>query len=181
VKSYYITDRHALGGVAPLLECIRRNVAAGVSLIQIREKDLPVRDLCSLVRSAVATGATILVNGRADIALACGAAGVHLPSATLPASRLRRALPPGFLIGISCHHAADLDPAADFAVFGPVYETPSKRAYGPPQGLARLRGFCRLSPIPVFALGGISKENSAACLAAGAAGVAGITLFQRSG
>lgn len=178
MRRYYITDRTALGGAGALLECIRRNVDRGVEMIQIREKDLPVRDLAGLVRAAVATGGTILVNGRADVALACGAAGVHLPSNSLPAKTLKPVVPRGFLIGISCHDWSDLDDAADFAVFGPVFDTPSKRKYGTPQGLGKLADFCRRSPIPVFALGGVTEANAAACVAAGAAGIAGITLFQ---
>ena len=120
----------------------------------------------------------MLVNSRVDVALTCGAAGVHLPSDSVPASVWRPRLPPGFLIGISCHALNDLDPAADFAVFGPVFDTPSKRQYGPPQGLQRLREFCTASSIPVLALGGVTLANANSCVEAGAAGIAGITLFQ---
>lgn len=178
MRRYYITDRAPLGGAEALLESIRRNVDRGVEMIQIREKDLPARDLTDLVRRAVATGGTILVNGRADVALACGASGVHLPSNSLPAMALRPVVPRGFLIGISCHDWSDMDDAADFAVFGPVFDTPSKKQYGPPQGMEKLSEFCRRSPIPVYALGGVTDGNAAACVAAGAAGIAGITLFQ---
>lgn len=178
MRRYYITDRRAAGGTALLLDAIHRNWRQGVEMIQVREKDLGVAELIELVRGAVSTGAKVLVNSRADVALACGAAGVHLPSDTLPARDLRPVVPAGFLIGISCHNVQDLDEAADFAVFGPVFETSSKKRYGPPQGLERLREFCRISPIPVFALGGVTQENAAACLAAGAAGIAGISLFQ---
>lgn len=178
MRTYYITDRQALGGIEALIEAIRRNVAGGVEMVQIREKDLAVRELAELVRRSVATGARILVNSRADVALACGAAGVHLPADSIPARRLRGVTPPGFLIGISCHSVEDLDDAADFAVFGPVFDTASKRQYGPPQGLDRLREFCARSPLPVFALGGVSGENAQECLDAGAAGIAGISMFQ---
>ena len=180
MRRYYITDRHSLSDPALLPGIIQRSVAGGVEMVQIREKDLPVRQLSDLVRLAVATGGRILVNGRADVALACQAAGVHLPSGSVPARVLRRVVPLDFLIGISCHCLEDLDDCADFAVFGPVFDTPSKRKYGVPQGLDKLREFCIQSPIPVFALGGVTEANSHQCLEAGAAGIAGISLFQRS-
>ncbi len=185
---YYITDRKNAGGERELLDLIRKNLAAGVERIQIREKDLPVRDLIRLVEAVLALpnphGSRILVNHRTDIALACGAHGVHLTSDDVPVARVRAVAPPGLLIGISCHSIAEARCAraagADFAVFGPVFHTPSKANYGEPLGLGRLAEACRVARIPVFALGGIDWENAPACVAAGAAGVAGIRLFQRA-
>ncbi len=183
---YYITDRKALPGEDPL-PIIEQAVADGIDLIQIRERDLPVRSLLALVEEAVkAAGAgptRILVNDRLDVAVAASAAGVHLPAHGFPVDEVRRNYP-DLLIGASTHNLDELrraaDGGADFAVFGPVFETPSKKAYGPPVGLEKLAEAARTVNIPVLALGGVTLENAADCLRAGAAGLAAISLFQNS-
>ena len=133
-----------------------------------------------------ATRARILVNDRLDIALAAHSGGVHLGEQSLPpqeALRLRKALDrKDFLIGVSCHSLEAAKQAerggADYLFFGPVFATPSKAAYGAPQGLDRLREVCRAVTLPVLAIGGITPEKVAPCLSAGACGIAAIRLFQ---
>jgi thiamine monophosphate synthase len=252
---YYITDRRAAGGVEPLLGFVGRALEDGVDWIQVREKDLSARELSTLVRRVLELpnprGSRILVNSRADVALACGAHGVHLPSdsvapsvlraltAGVPDSRLCResqsdgkplpdargsqdtrqsasrdhegavglaprayprfateqgagaqsvpraawtSLEREFLIGVSTHSPEEAREAqeqgADFIVFSPVFFTPSKASYGNPQGIERLREAARAVTIPVLALGGITQQNADECMRAGAAGIAGISMFQ---
>jgi thiamine-phosphate pyrophosphorylase len=162
-------------------------VGWGVDFIQLREKDLADRDLLRLTEDAVrlarGTGCRILVNGRLDIAIAGGAHGVHLPSAGLRASDLVSSLPPCFILGVSTHSLREARRAAaagaDYVVSGPVFSTPSKLQYGKPMGCSRFRKICSTVPLPVFGLGGIRCENMQQVLDAGAAGVAGIALFQQ--
>ncbi len=187
----YATDRKALGSGAPLqhlLAKIQAAAAAGVDWIQIREKDLPGRELLRLAREAVETiTARIIVNDRLDVALAAGAAGVHLGRESVPAAEVVRwcragKAPAGFLVGVSCHSLKDAKEAelagADYVIFGPVFETPSKAAFGAPQGVAALAEVCAAIRLPVIAIGGINEKNAQECLRTGAAGIAAIRLFQ---
>jgi len=191
---YYITDRHAFPGNAQeqrlcLLKKMKECAAAGVDTIQLREKDLETRALEDLARAAVAalegTATRLLINARADVALACGAHGVHLPANDLAASEVRavwsRTRPEKAVIAVSAHSPAEIAHAeahgADFAVFAPVFE---KAGTVNASGLETLRRICRrpAAAMPVFALGGVTLENARLCLEAGAAGIAGIRLFQ---
>jgi len=186
MKRYYITDRNHAGGIDRLLEIIRRRLAEGIDLLQVREKDLSGRQLTALVERILSLpnseGTQILVNGRTDIALATGCGGVHLPGNSIAPSVLRSIVPKGFLIGVSCHTAAEVacadDEGADFAVYGPVFPPISKASYGCAKGLEDLAVVCRTASLPVYALGGITIENAPLCIGAGAAGIAGISIFQ---
>ncbi|MBZ5610015.1 MAG: thiamine phosphate synthase [Acidobacteriia bacterium] len=171
MKRYCITD-------SP--EVAARAAQDAVDMIQIRAKDLDGRALAELVRAAMALGANpLLVNTRTDIALACGAQGVHLPSSSIAPSTIRRITPRDFLIGVSCHSVAELRAAeiegADFAVFGPIFLSPTKLVT--PLGLDALRQAAASVRLPVYALGGVTSANAPLCLEAGAAGIAGISFF----
>ena len=171
---------------ARVLALVRAAAAARISFVQLREKSLHARTLYELAARAARltrpTGTRLLVNDRADIARAAGADGVHLTTRSLHASVVRRAFGRGFLVGVSTHTLAEAQDArasgADFAVFGPVFDTPSKRASGAPVGLAALGEAARtLASFPLLALGGVTLENSVEVFRAGAPGIAAIRLF----
>ncbi len=182
----YVTDRRSVA-VRDLLRVIEQAIAAGVELIQIREKDLGTRPLLALVEAAVerARGTTtrILVNDRLDVALAARADGVHLPGHGFPVAEVRRSYPK-LLIGASCHDLDELRAAenggADFVVFGPVFAPLSKTSQRSPVGVEKLTEAVRAVKIPVLAVGGITVENAGQSLRAGAAGLAAISLFLKS-
>jgi thiamine-phosphate pyrophosphorylase len=201
----YVTDRRSLplstssDAHQLLFDSVERAAAAGADWIQLREKDFSGKEWEELVvesRRRIALGGSscrIFVNDRLDVALACGAGGVHLSENGIPVSaacRLRdeffsaRGEKPDFLIGVSCHSlGASLGAAragADYIYFSPIFNTPSKANYGPAQGIDRLAAICRAVAIPVIAIGGMSAENAVSCLQAGAAGVAAIRMFQES-
>jgi len=171
--------------------------AAGVDWIQIREKDLSGKDCAELTSVALHCAAKhstgkeartrILVSDRLDVALSQSASGVHLGENSLPVEEARkladsRIRDKDFLIGVSCHSVEAATAAANggahYIFFGPVFATPSKAAYGAPQGLARLAEVCRAVSLPVVAIGGVTLDNAASCLSAGASGIAAIRLFQ---
>jgi thiamine-phosphate pyrophosphorylase len=199
----YVTDRMSLslatpsGNLSALAEKIAELARAGVDWVQIREKDLPARQLTALTQEVLrcmpvaandrASATRILANDRVDIALTEGAAGVHLGESSLPVDEVRRFVQArvsvkDFLVGVSCHSLESANAAAaggaDYVFFGPVFATPSKAGFGAPHGVGRLTKICRSVPIPVLAIGGITLENAASCFMAGAAGIAAIRLFQ---
>ena len=195
---YYITDRKQLStneheARRLLLDRIRMAAAAGVDAIQIRERDLWARQLTELGNRAVEIvretnpSTKVLMNSRSDVAIACGADGVHLRSDDMSTADARSIfMHAGILhpmIGVSCHSRVEVELAegngADFAVFGPIFEKDSEIKA---EGLASLQAACSRHaakpPMPVLALGGVSLQNTHECLQAGAAGIAGIRLFQ---
>jgi thiamine-phosphate pyrophosphorylase len=193
---YYITDRRQFPGNGKeqerrLLKKIAECAAAGLEYIQLREKDLSTRALQDLAQKAIAavrgSATKLLINSRTDVVLACGAHGVHLRDNDLAASEVRgvlvRAGVAAPVIGVSAHSLADVVSAeshgADFAVFAPAFE---KAGEANATGLEQLREICRRThaEMPVFALGGVTANNAPLCLEAGAAGIAGIRLFQEN-
>ena len=169
-----------------VLQLVAAAVAAKVDLLQIREKNLSDRtlyDLSARARNITRGSVTrLLINDRADIALAAEADGVHLTAQSIPVQVIRKTFGPHFLIGVSTHSDSEVfrahEGGADFAVFGPVFETESKRGYGEPQGLDRLRDIAGNYPdFPILALGGITLENALDCVRFGAKGIAAIRLL----
>jgi thiamine-phosphate pyrophosphorylase len=157
-------------------------IEAGVELVQIRERELPSRDLAALTRQVLRIpnphGTKILVNDRADVAIACKAHGVHLRDGSVPPEKFAR---PGFLVTISCHGVEDAQKAAgaSFILLAPIFRPLSKMDRRPVLGTGAIAEFTRRSSIPVLALGGIDRDNARVCIDAGAAGIAGITYFAR--
>ena len=168
-----------------LLARIAEAARAGVHLIQIRQPHREARDLIALTRDAKAavhgTRARVLVNDRVDVAVAADADGVHLRGDSMPASCVRRVVPPRFLIGRSVHGAeeakqADAERAVDYLIFGTVFPTSSKPG-ARVSGTGGLRAVCGATHLPVLAVGGITADRVAGVAEAGAAGVAAISLF----
>lgn len=179
---YLVTDRHQTAG-RPLLTVVEQALSAGVRAVQLRERDLGTRPLLALARDmrelTARFGAALLINDRVDLALAVGADGVHLRATSLPVQVVRRLIGPERLIGLSTHSVSDVERAetdgADFVLLGPVYETPSKRAYGPPIGPAPIEAVTARCRIPVLGIGGVSAERMAELRLVGASGAAVIS------
>jgi thiamine-phosphate pyrophosphorylase len=176
---YLITDRKQVRH-SSLPEVIEAALRGGIRAVQLREKDLTS---CELYEAALETrritsrhGAKLFINDRIDIALATDADGVHLGGESMPVSAARKILGGERMIGVSCHDRASAlaaqEGGADFITFGPVYYTPSKARYGDPVGLEALEETAGLLHIPVFALGGIKRDNVGEVIARGARGIA---------
>jgi thiamine-phosphate pyrophosphorylase len=190
-----VTDRRRLAaalGIPPddwrpaLLQQIAGAIAGGIDVIQLRERGLDDAALAALtrdcLRAAAGTPSRLVVNDRVDVALACGAHGVHLREDGIPPASARRLAGPAFLIGRSVHtpEAARASAGADYLIAGSVFETASKTGH-PGLGLEGFRAIAGSAPCPVWGIGGISRENGATLIPAGAAGVAAIGSFIPSG
>jgi thiamine-phosphate pyrophosphorylase len=198
---YYITDRSQFPGnensrQVRLLETIAQAIRCGVDFIQLREKDLPPHQLETLARDIVQLRTenqklrtAFLINSRTDVAIACGAQGVHLRSNDISPSEVKKiwtqsGTSADVTIGVSCHSRAEVARAAEgganFAVFGPVFgKVSGEKTHARPAGLEALHEACQ-EKIPVIALGGVNLGNAEACIQAGAAGIAAIRLFQEN-
>jgi thiamine-phosphate pyrophosphorylase len=180
-----VTDRRRLSGAEAQVRRVAAAAAAGVHLVQVRERDLDGRALLELVAACVAavrhSRTRVVVNDRLDVALAAGAHGVHLRADSVPAARIRGIVPPGFLIGRSVHaideaRRGDAEGGLDYLVFGTVFATPSKPGIAS-AGPSALAGLVSAVKLPVLAIGGITASTARLAAGAGAAGVAGIGLF----
>ena len=186
-RLYLVTDRRILG-TRPLEDAVDEACRGGVRAVQLREKDLDAKSLYDLAvrlrRTTASRGAALLVNDRLDVAMAVGADGVHSPENGFPPPVARRVAGRHALIGVSAHsleRAREVEKeGADFITFGPVFETPSKMKYGPPQGLEMLRKVTGEVRIPVFAIGGITPERAGQCIGRGARGIAVVSAILAS-
>ena len=179
------TESVSSHGFTSILELISAAVSVNIPLIQLREKQLPARLLYELTKQVAQitkkSETRLLVNDRADIAHAADADGVQLTTLSLQASVIRKNFPKDFIIGVSTHSFAEAQTAynegANFAIFGPVFDTPSKRAYGKPVGVEKLKEVSALLPFPVIAIGGIDLSNAKEVFQNGAGGIAAIRLL----
>jgi len=169
VIRYQITD----GTIPP---------SPSADFVQVRNDALSTRELIALVRRMMAQAQPVLVNDRIDVAIAAGSAGVHLKSNAIAPERVRKLVPRGFLITVACHSEDDVLNAAgaDYALLSPIFSPLSKPDTRQPLGLDELARIARRSKIPILALGGITPDNAASCIAAGAGGIAGISLFRQT-
>jgi thiamine-phosphate diphosphorylase len=185
--SHFVSDRLRFGlSLDGLVERAARAARDGVSAIQIRERDLTDRELEALVRRVIdavrSTATIVLVNDRSDVALAAGAAGVHLRGDSMPGHRVRAIAPPGFTIGRSVHDLDEVDAAVaegayDYLMFGTVFPSAGKPPGHRVAGLDALRAACARVSVPVIAIGGIDRSRVPLVAQAGAAGFAAIELF----
>lgn len=178
-RLYLITDRNQTGGRL-LTDVVKEALDGGVKAVQLREKDLPIRELLRLAEEmrkiTKEAGALLFINGRIDVTMAVEADGIHLGQTDLPVDIVRKIVGNRFMIGVSTHNLIEAKEAekegADFITFGPVYETPSKLKYGKPVGIEALKRAKSGASIPIYAIGGIKSGNIEAILTSGADGVA---------
>lgn len=177
-----VTDRLQTKGRS-LVPLLQRVLVVGMPAVQLRERDLSVRELMALAREVQAItascGSQLLINDRIDIALALEGVGVHLRSNSLPLPVARKMLGPQRLLGMSVHAVEEAVRAeaagADYIVLGPIYETPSKQMFGPPLGIHTLEKACTLVRIPIIGIGGVTAARAREMRHAGAFGAAVIT------
>ena len=180
-RLYLITDRHVTK--KPLVDAVRLALEGGVRAVQLREKDLPVRELLALAKDmrqlTSEYRAKLFINDRADVALAAGADGVHVGGMSIPIAAVRRIVGNEMLIGASTHSLNEAktaqDEGADFITFGPIFETESKKKYGAPVGLCELKKLNNNTSMPVFGLGGVKCGNLIRVLGCGAHGISMIS------
>jgi len=183
-RVYLIADPLRVANLRVRVASAMRGLPPGSVAVQVRAPGASGRELLAQVRAIQGPvrecGHLLVVNDRIDVALAAGADGVHLPSAGIPPADARRLLGEGRLVGVSCHSSLDVARAlaggADFATFGPIFDTPSKRAYGAPVGLERLAEAARLG-LPLLGLGGVDLSNAAEVVDAGASGLAVVRIW----
>ena len=176
VRIYLVTDRQAISDLPGALAAALSALPIGSAAVQLREKDLSPAELLELARTLLplcrSAKAPFLVNSRLEVVKAARADGVHLPADGPRVADARRTLGPGALIGRSCHSPAEVASAArdgaDFAVFGPVWQTPGKT----PQGMTALHEATKAATLPVFAIGGVTPPRAKRAVNAGAHGVA---------
>jgi thiamine-phosphate pyrophosphorylase len=181
-RLFLVTDRHQTNGRS-LVPLLQRVLTAAAPAVQLRERDLSARELVTLAREVQAVTASrrshLLINDRIDVALALEGVGVNLRSNSLPVLVARQLLGARRLLGISVHAVEEAVQAelqgADYVIFGPIYETPSKRMFGPPLGIHTLEKACRLVRIPIIGIGGVTVARAREMRRAGAFGVAVIT------
>ena len=178
-RLYLITDRNKTGG-RPIIDVVKEALDGGIKAVQLREKDLPIRELLMLAEEmrkiTKEAGAMLFINGRMDAAMAVGADGIHLGQADLPVDVVRKIVGNRFMLGVSTHNIIEAEEAekggADFITFGPVYETPAKLKHGKPVGIEALKRVKGGVLIPVYAIGGIKSGDIKEIWASGADGVA---------
>lgn len=185
-RLYLITDRKV--ATKPLPAAVRLALEGGVKAVQLREKDLPVRELLTLAQELRTVtrefGAKLFINDRVDVATAVGADGVHLGGQSIPVEAVKKVVGKVMKIGVSTHNGEEAKAAqaggADFITYGPIFETPSKAQYGVPVGVNSIKDIKNVVSIPIYAIGGINSGNMHQVMSAGADGIAVISAIMKA-